>query len=101
MLERENKDLKEQVYLLTEQLEELSVELQESKRSHHKTDKKFQPLNTNNPNEKIQKASALALFSLLNNNQQQKTRNVFDVMKFWIYKKSKLQEELEAKVSLT
>lgn len=97
MLERENKDLKDQVFILTEQLEELSVELQSSKRSLHKPDKPH----PSNASEQVKKASALALFSLLNSNQQQKTRKVFNVMKFWIYKKSKLQEELEAKVSVT
>lgn len=98
MLEKENKDLKEKVYLLTEQMENFSAELQGSKLSKSKEASKSVSVNNQLQHKVTKKAAALALFTILNNNQLHNIRNIFYIMKFWIYKKSKLQEELEAKV---
>jgi len=98
MLEKENRDLKEQVNALTKQLENSSEESKGSNFSKSKAASQITSLNTQDQRKATNKAASLALFTILNNNQLHIIRNIFYIMKFWIYKKSKLQEELEAKV---
>lgn len=47
------------------------------------------------------KAGAFILFNLLSHNKKSVKLRIFNYWKFWIYKKSKLQEELEIKLQQT
>jgi predicted RNase H-like nuclease (RuvC/YqgF family) len=113
VLERENRDLKEQIGMLTEQLEFLTLELKSEGRSSSfgkleekiqeltsekkKGDKKAPKVEENMKNAK--KIAALALGLVVGQHQKGVVHGIFSLWKFWIYKKSKLQEELEVKVT--
>jgi hypothetical protein len=92
LLERENKDLKDQVFTLTEKLEELSIQIQDKSLDSPGLMGKRKEVT------EVQKSGALALKSLLKRFMEKQVDSVFSMIKFWIYKKSKIQEELESKV---
>ena len=89
MIERENKDLKEQIYSLTEKLEDLSEELQLRPPSTSKTPESRSTL----------KAGLTILHTFFKSYSSKQVHSIFSMIKFWIYKRAKIQEELESKVT--
>lgn len=89
MIERENKDLKDQVYSLTEKLEDLSIELQLRSPSITKA---AEPRST-------LKAGLTILHTFFKSYSSKQVHSIFSMIKFWIYKRAKIQEELESKVT--
>lgn len=121
VLERENKDLKDQVLTLTEQLEFLTTELKSKSDAHVNSfgslEEKIHQIKAERTSERkksdaskhsrklnklraCRKIAVTAFALVFNAHQHNMVHSMFNMWKFWIYKKAKLQEELEAKVTL-
>lgn len=117
-LDKENRELVGQVSTLTEQLEFLTAELKLKSdfngNNFGKLEERIQELTAErnalrkpkvsfqekkgNFSEKSFKIGLVLLSSLCKKHQFSQVQSVFNNWKFWIYKKSKLQEEIELKV---